>query len=299
MHIIDSHFHYWPRKFFEGLVHRAGVPFARPNSKGGYDVRANESIPWQSMGWDAWHDLDQQFAHMDGLGHQIDVVGSIGPMSVFFSALSKEEGKDKALEWNEAMADAQRKHPGRFWGSAAIPMQDTKIALDVLEDAGAAVRLPIARGGTYVVMEGPQFSTMAESKLYRSWGMDIIGMTNLQEAKLAREAEICYATLALVTDYDCWHDAEGDVDVSKVIAVVKQNADLARRTVVETARACGVRVVPPPFTPHLTLSYLRKRTDLRPDVAALEGVAEVGADEQAVRADVAGNVGLGLRRWTL
>ena len=135
MHIIDSHFHYWPRHFFEGLVKRSGVAFGRPNAKGGYDVRTSESDRWNSMGWDAWHDLDAQFQHMAGLGHEIDVVGSIGPMSVFFSALSKEEGKEKAIEWNEAMADAQRRYPGRFWGSAAIPMQDTKIAMDVLEDA--------------------------------------------------------------------------------------------------------------------------------------------------------------------
>ena len=99
-------------------------------------------------------------------------------------------------------------------------------------EAGVAAK----SGGTYVCMEGPAFSTLAESNLYRSWGMDVIGMTNLQEAKLAREAEIAYATVALVTDYDCWHETEGDVDVSKVIAVLKQNADTARRTVVEAAR---------------------------------------------------------------
>jgi 5'-methylthioadenosine phosphorylase len=85
-------------------------------------------------------------------------------------------------------------------------------------------------GGTYVCMEGPQFSTRAESKLYRSWGADIIGMTNLQEAKLAREAEICYATLAMVTDYDCWHEGHDDVTVDQVIAVMHQN----------TANACNV-----------------------------------------------------------
>ena len=135
MHIIDSHFHFWPKRFFESLVHRSGAPFGRPNARGGYDVRASASDEYQSMGWDAWHDLDKQFEHMDGLGHRVDVVGSIGPMSVFFSALSKEEGKEKALEWNEEMADAQRRYPGRFWGSAAIPMQDTQTALDVLEDA--------------------------------------------------------------------------------------------------------------------------------------------------------------------
>jgi 5'-methylthioadenosine phosphorylase len=86
------------------------------------------------------------------------------------------------------------------------------------------------RGGTYLCMEGPQFSTKAESNLYRSWGMDVIGMTNLQEAKLAREAEICYATLALVTDYDCWHEEEADVSVAGVLENLSANAALAAAT---------------------------------------------------------------------
>ena len=86
-------------------------------------------------------------------------------------------------------------------------------------------------GGTYVCMEGPQFSTRAESNLYRSWGADVIGMTNLQEAKLAREAEICYATMAMVTDYDCWHEGHDDVTIEQIVAVLHQNADNACRVV--------------------------------------------------------------------
>ena len=107
-----------------------------------------------------------------------------------------------------------------------------QLALRAARAAGATAH----DGGTYLCMEGPLFSTRAESRLYRSWGVDVIGMTNLQEAKLAREAEIAYTTVALVTDYDCWHDSEADVDVSAVLAVLKQNADLARRVVVELAR---------------------------------------------------------------
>ncbi len=87
------------------------------------------------------------------------------------------------------------------------------------------------QGGTYVCMEGPQFSTRAESNLYRSWGADIIGMTNLQEAKLAREAEICYATLAMVTDYDCWHEGHDDVTVEQIVAVIHQNSANAARVI--------------------------------------------------------------------
>ncbi len=105
----------------------------------------------------------------------------------------------------------------------------SKIAADSAHAVGATVH----RGGTYVNMEGPQFSTLAESKLYRAWGLDIIGMTNLQEAKLAREAEICYATLALVTDYDCWHPDHDSVTVDLIIANLMQNAMAARRTIAE------------------------------------------------------------------
>jgi 5'-methylthioadenosine phosphorylase len=91
-------------------------------------------------------------------------------------------------------------------------------------------------GGTYICMEGPQFSTKAESNLYRSWGADVIGMTNLQEAKLAREAEICYATMAMVTDYDCWHTGHDSVSVAQVVSVVKQNAANAARVVRQTVK---------------------------------------------------------------
>jgi 5'-methylthioadenosine phosphorylase len=95
-------------------------------------------------------------------------------------------------------------------------------------------------GGTYVCMEGPQFSTLAESRLYRAWGMDVIGMTNLQEAKLAREAEICYSTLALVTDYDCWHEGHDDVTVEMIIATLQKNAVAAQRVVREAVASLPV-----------------------------------------------------------
>ena len=108
-----------------------------------------------------------------------------------------------------------------------------QLALGAARQAGAVAH----DGGTYVCMEGPLFSTRAESKLYRHWGCDVIGMTNLQEAKLAREAEIAYTTIALVTDYDCWHETEADVDVAAVLAVLAQNVAMARRVVVELAKA--------------------------------------------------------------
>ena len=105
----------------------------------------------------------------------------------------------------------------------------SKVAADCAETVGATVH----RGGTYVNMEGPQFSTLSESRLYRSWGMDVIGMTNLQEAKLAREAELCYATLALVTDYDCWHPDHDAVTVDLIIANLMHNAVTAQKTIAE------------------------------------------------------------------
>ncbi len=116
----------------------------------------------------------------------------------------------------------------------------SKLALAAGRKAGATMH----ERGTYVCMEGPQFSTLAESNLYRSWGMDIVGMTNLQEAKLAREAEICYTTIALVTDYDCWHPDHDSVTVDLIIANLTQNAKTAQQVIanaVETlpiARTC-------------------------------------------------------------
>jgi 5'-methylthioadenosine phosphorylase len=102
---------------------------------------------------------------------------------------------------------------------------------DHLHAAAQQVGIPVARGGTYLVMEGPQFSSLAESELYRSWQCDVIGMTNMPEAKLAREAEICYATVAMVTDYDCWHPNHDDVTVDAIVKVLLENADKARALV--------------------------------------------------------------------
>jgi len=98
----------------------------------------------------------------------------------------------------------------------------------ILYNAGVAVGAKITKGGTYLCMEGPQFSTRGESRIYRQWGVDVIGMTNVTEAKLAREAEICYATIALVTDYDCWHETEEDVTIEAVIAILKKNVETAK-----------------------------------------------------------------------
>ncbi len=102
---------------------------------------------------------------------------------------------------------------------------------DAVEAQALALGIPVTRGGTYLVMEGPQFSTRAESHLYRSWGCSVIGMTNMPEAKLAREAELCYATVAMVTDFDCWHDGHDAVTVEGVVRVMTENAERARSLV--------------------------------------------------------------------
>ena len=102
---------------------------------------------------------------------------------------------------------------------------------DAVEAQALALGIPTTRGGTYLVMEGPQFSTRAESHLYRSWGCSVIGMTNMPEAKLAREAELCYATVAMVTDFDCWHDGHDAVTVEGVVRVMTENAERARSLV--------------------------------------------------------------------
>jgi 5'-methylthioadenosine phosphorylase len=102
---------------------------------------------------------------------------------------------------------------------------------DIAYESGCRAGANVHKGGTYVCMEGPQFSTLAESRLYRSWGADVIGMTNLQEAKLAREAEICYATIALVTDYDCWHPDHDSVTVDLIVANLTQNGKTAQQII--------------------------------------------------------------------
>jgi 5'-methylthioadenosine phosphorylase len=117
---------------------------------------------------------------------------------------------------------------------------------DALEKSARGLGLPVTRGGTYLVMEGPQFSTKAESLLYRQWGCSVIGMTNMPEAKLAREAELCYATVAMVTDFDCWHPDHDHVTVEQVVKVLFSNADKARALVADVVPALGARRGPCP-----------------------------------------------------
>ncbi len=140
--------------------------------------------------------------------------------------------------------DRTSQRPSTFFGKglvAHVSLADPfcQPLAQTLADAAAAEGAQVHRGGTYLCIEGPQFSTRAESHLYRSWGAHVIGMTNLQEAKLAREAEICFATLALATDYDCWNQQAGDVEIEQVLAVLKQNALLAQKTIQRAVASLG------------------------------------------------------------
>jgi 5'-methylthioadenosine phosphorylase len=161
----------------------------------------------------------------------------------------KEEHKPLEFVIPDQFFDRTRHRVDTFFGNgivAHIAFADPICPhlAQAVEGACTKAGVTAKRGGTYVCMEGPQFSTRAESNVYRGWGMDVIGMTNLQEAKLAREAEICYVTVAMVTDYDCWHPHHDSVTVDQIVAVLLKNAENATRVVRETVssmpkdRAC-------------------------------------------------------------
>jgi 5'-methylthioadenosine phosphorylase len=141
-------------------------------------------------------------------------------------------------------------------------------------EAAQAQGITVHRTGTYLCMEGPQFSTLAESRLYRSWGCDVIGMTNMPEAKLAREAELCYASVAMVTDYDCWHEDHGAVDVAQVIAVLTGNAAKARGMVARLPALLGADRNPCPHGCDRALDFAIMTS---PDKRDAELVAKLGA----------------------
>jgi len=148
----------------------------------------------------------------------------------------KEQYKPLDIVIPDQFFDRTRGRVSTFFGRGlaahvAFAHPFCRLLSGIAYDSGRAAGATIHKGGTYVCMEGPQFSTLAESKLYRSWAMDIIGMTNLQEAKLAREAEICYATIALVTDYDCWHPDHDSVTVEMILANLTQNAKTAEQII--------------------------------------------------------------------
>jgi 5'-methylthioadenosine phosphorylase len=146
----------------------------------------------------------------------------------------KEQYAPTDIVFPHQFIDRTRHRPDTFFGSGIVGhvafADPVCAALSlIVSAAGRAAGARVHEGGVYICIEGPQFSTRAESMLYRSWGVDVIGMTNLTEAKLAREAEICYATMALVTDYDCWHESHESVSIDQILGYLKANAEMAQR----------------------------------------------------------------------
>ncbi|MGE0651733.1 MAG: amidohydrolase family protein [Alphaproteobacteria bacterium] len=135
MHIVDSHFHYWPRALYERLCTRKGYPRAARNDRGGYTYWRLEGQEPAFNVSSVWFELDKMLERMDRLGHRVDVVSSIGPISPHFSDVPASEGRDDAMLWNEGIAAAQREYAGRFWGSAAVPLVDAEVAVEVLDHA--------------------------------------------------------------------------------------------------------------------------------------------------------------------
>jgi 5'-methylthioadenosine phosphorylase len=174
--------------------------------------------------------------------HGMKQLGVSRILSISAVGSLKEEHRPLEFVVPDQFVDRTNKRISTFFGDGIVAhiafadpvcMDVAKVAHAASQKAGVVSKL----GGTYICMEGPQFSTKAESNLYRSWGMDVIGMTNLQEAKLAREAEICYATVAMVTDYDCWHPDHDSVTVDQIIAVLLKNAENAANVVREAVAA--------------------------------------------------------------
>jgi 5'-methylthioadenosine phosphorylase len=148
----------------------------------------------------------------------------------------KEEYRPLDIVIPDQFFDRTKARPSTFFGRGLVAHVGfahpfCRVLSGIACESGRQAGATVHEGGTYVCMEGPQFSTLAESRLYRTWGMDVIGMTNLQEAKLAREAEICYTTIALVTDYDCWHPDHDSVTVDMVVSTLLQNAKMAQQII--------------------------------------------------------------------
>jgi 5'-methylthioadenosine phosphorylase len=174
--------------------------------------------------------------------HGFKQLGAERILSVSAVGSLKEEHKPGEFLVVDQFVDRTRHRIDTFFGDgvvAHVAFADPICGqlAEVVTNACKKAKVVGKRGGTYLCMEGPQFSTKAESNLYRSWGMDVIGMTNLQEAKLAREAELCYVTVAMVTDYDCWHPHHDSVTVEQIVAVLLKNAENACNVVREAVAA--------------------------------------------------------------
>ena len=233
---------------------------------GVYDLRELEGAHWEQIAspWGEPSDqvrmgeingLDVVFLPRHGRGHKvppseinyranIDVLKRAGVtdlVSVSACGSFREDLPPGTFVIVDQFVDRTFAREKSFFGKgcvAHVPMANpvSPLLVERVYQAALSEDIKVHKGGTYLAMEGPQFSTLAESELYRSWGCDVIGLTNMPEAKLAREAELCYASIAMVTDFDCWHPDHGDVDISEILRVMGSNTDLAARLILHLAR---------------------------------------------------------------
>lgn len=231
----------------DGLVvreeRRISTPFGDPSDPyiiGELDGRAIAFLPRHGRG----HRLLPTELNYRANIYGMKVLGVERIISVSAVGSMKLEYKPLDIVVPDQFYDRTRHRVDTFFGNGLVAHVSLAKPLcphlvDVFTDAAAAAGATVHKGGTYVCMEGPQFSTRAESEIYRSHGVDVIGMTNLQEARLAREAEICYATLAMITDYDCWHEEEEAVSGQSVMEVIGQNVKMSQEVVRQAIRRLG------------------------------------------------------------
>ena len=239
--------------------HKVDSPFGKPSDdllSGTLDGQAVVFLPRHGRGHAIPPNEVNYRANIDALKRfgvtEIISVSAVGSL--------KEELPPGAFVIVDQFIDRTVSRPASFFstgGVAHVSLAEPVCSRlgDLLERAARESDIPIVRGGTYLAMEGPQFSTKAESNLYRSWDCAVIGMTNMPEARLAREAELCYATVGMVTDYDCWHPDHDHVSVDAVVKVLRGNAEKARILVRKVTPSVGTRAEPCPCGCHHALDH--------------------------------------------
>ncbi len=211
---------------------RISTPFGEPSDafiKGRFGENTLVFLPRHGRG----HRISPSEINFRANIYGMKLLGVEWIISVSAVGSMKEEIRPGEIVVPDQFFDRTKGRPSTFFGNGVVAHVGLADPVcpelsRVLFETGKDLGIPIHRGGTYICIEGPQFSTRAESMIYRKWGVDVIGMTNLPEARLAREAEICYATLALATDYDCWHETEEDVTVEAILETLNRNVSNAK-----------------------------------------------------------------------
>lgn len=227
------------------------TPWGRPSSgmvEGEIDGRRTVFLPRHGLG----HVLSPSAINYRANIAALKLAGCTDLLSLSAAGSLREEHPPGSFVFPDQFIDRTQGRQNSFFGTGMVSHVSLADPIcprlsGLAADAATAAGADVARGGTYLAMEGPQFSTRAESRLYRSWGCDVIGMTNFTEARLAREAELPYASVAMVTDYDSWREHEGPVDVTQIVACLHANAERARNLVVEMVRRLPSRREPSPI----------------------------------------------------